>query len=206
MVEIQRVYEANFRVYGVRKVWRQLGREGIVAARCTVARLMRAMGLKGVVRGKSVRTTIPDPAAACPRDRVNRQFKAACPNRLWVADFTYVATWGGFVYAAFVIDVFARRIVGWRVSRSARADFVLDALEQALHERRPFAGSGLVCHSDRGSQYVSIRYTERLGGSDRQRADRARSRRRQLPGRAGARWSLPAAPRCRARRDGRATH
>ena len=162
MVEIRRVFEANFHVYGVRKVWRQLGRDGIRVARCTVARLMRAMGLKGVVRGKTVRTTIPDPAAACPRDRVNRQFKAACPNRLWVADFTYVATWSGFVYAAFVIDVFARRIVGWRVSRSARAAFVLDALEQALHERRPFSGSGLVCHSDRGSQYVSIRYTERL--------------------------------------------
>jgi len=162
MAEIRRVYEANFRVYGVRKVWRQLAREGIVAARCTVARLMWVMGLAGVVRGRRVRTTIPDPAAACPLDRVNRQFKAACPNRLWVADFTYVATWRGFVYAAFVIDVFARRIVGWRVSRSARADFVLDALEQALHERRPFAGGGLVCHSDRGSQYVSIRYTERL--------------------------------------------
>jgi transposase InsO family protein len=162
MAEIRRVYEANFRVYGVRKVWRQLAREGIVVARCTVARLMRSMGLAGVVRGRRVRTTVPDPAAACPLDRVNRQFKAECPNRLWVADFTYVATWAGFVYAAFVIDVFARRIVGWRVSRSARADFVLDALEQALHERRPFAGSGLVCHSDRGSQYVSIRYTERL--------------------------------------------
>ncbi|MBP28892.1 IS3 family transposase [Methylobacterium sp.] len=162
MAEIRRVYEANFSVYGVRKIWRQLAREGIVAARCTVARLMRTMGLAGVVRGRRVRTTVPDPAAACPLDRVNRQFKAACPNRLWVADFTYVATWAGFVYVAFVIDVFARRIVGWRVSRSARADFVLDALEQALHERRPFAGSGLVCHSDRGSQYVSIRYTERL--------------------------------------------
>ena len=112
MVEIRRVYEANFHVYGVRKVWRQLDREGITAARCTVARLMRAMGLQGVVRGKTVRTTIPDPAAACPLDRVNRQFKAECPNRLWVADFTYVATWSGFVYAAFVIDVFARRIVG----------------------------------------------------------------------------------------------
>jgi transposase InsO family protein len=161
-VEIRRVYEANFRVYGVRKVWRQLAREGIVTARCTVARLMRAMGLQGVVRGKKLRTTVPDPASACPLDRVNRQFKAERPNRLWVADFTYVATWSGFVYVAFVIDVFARRIVGWRVSRSARADFVLDALEQALHERRPFAGSGLVCHSDRGSQYVSIRYTERL--------------------------------------------
>jgi len=162
MAEIRRVYDANFRVYGVRKIWRQLAREGITAARCTVARLMRAMGLQGVVRGKTVRTTIPDPGAVCPLDRVNRQFKAAHPNRLWVADFTYVATWSGFVYAAFVVDVFARRIVGWRVSRSARADFVLDALEQALHERRPFAGGGLVCHSDRGSQYVSIRYTERL--------------------------------------------
>ena len=162
MAEIQRVFEANICVYGVRKVWRQLGREGIAVARCTVARLMRAMGLKGVVRGKTVRTTIPDPAAACPLDRVNRQFKAEGPNRLWVADFTYVATWSGFVYAAFLIDVFARRIVGWRVSRSARADFVLDALEQARHERRPSTGSGLVCHTDRGSQYVSLRYTERL--------------------------------------------
>jgi putative transposase len=162
MVEIQRVYEANFRVYGVRKVWRQLAREGIGAARCTVARLMRAMGLAGVVRGKKVRTTVPNPAAACPLDRVNRNFKTPRPNALWVSDFTYVATWAGFVYVAFVIDAYARRIVGWRVSRSARADFVLDALEQALHQRRPFAGSGLVCHSDRGSQYVSIRYTERL--------------------------------------------
>ncbi|HEY0354416.1 MAG TPA: IS3 family transposase, partial [Enterovirga sp.] len=161
-VEIQRVYEANFCVYGVRKVWRQLAREGIVIARCTVARLMRAMGLAGVVRGKTVRTTVPDPAAVCPLDRVNRQFKAPRPNALWVSDFTYVATWTAFVYVAFVIDAYARRIVGWRVSRSARADFVLDALEQALHQRRPFAGSGLVCHSDRGSQYVSIRYTERL--------------------------------------------
>ncbi|GJE62688.1 IS3 family transposase ISMex33 [Methylobacterium trifolii] len=162
MVEIQRVFEANFHVYGVRKVWRQLGREGIVVARCTVARLMRAMGLKGVVRGKPVRTTIPDPAASCPLDRVNRQFKAPRPNALWVSDFTYVATWSGFVYVAFVIDVFARRIVGWRVSRTAHATFVLDALEQALHERRPHQGGGLVHHSDRGSQYLSIRYTERL--------------------------------------------
>ena len=157
-IEIQRVFEANFQVYGVRKVWRQLAREGIVAARCTVARLMRTMGLRGAVRGRTVRTTIPDPAAACPLDRVNRVFKAPQPNRLWVADFTYVATWSGFVYVAFVIDAYARRIVGWRVSRSARADFVLDALEQALHQRRPFAGTGLVCHSDRGSQYVSIIY------------------------------------------------
>src|SRR3954447_5226660 len=135
MAEIRRVYEANFRVYGVRKVWRQLAREGIAAARCTVARLMRAMGLAGLVRGRKVRTTVPDPAAACPLDRVNRNFKAPRPNALWVSDFTYVATWTGFVYVAFVIDAYARRIVGWRVSRLARADFVLDALEQALHQR-----------------------------------------------------------------------
>lgn len=159
-IDIRRVFEANFCVYGVRKVWRQLGREGIVVARCTVARLMRAMGLQGVVRGRKLRTTIPS-SAACPLDRVNRQFKAPRPNALWLSDFTYVATWTGFVYVAFVIDAFARRIVGWRVSRTAHAGFVLDALEQALHERRPVKG-GLVHHSDRGVQYVSIRYTERL--------------------------------------------
>jgi transposase InsO family protein len=162
MIEIRRVFEANFCVYGVRKVWRQLGREGISVARCTVARLMRIMGLQGVVRGKKVRTTIPDPAAACPLDRVNRQFKAPRPNALWVSDFTYVATWAGFVYVAFVIDTFARRIVGWRASRTAHAGFVLDALEQALHERRPVQGGGLVHHSDRGSQYLALRYTDRL--------------------------------------------
>jgi putative transposase len=162
MAEIRRVFEANFRVYGVRKVWRQLGREGIVVARCTVARLMRTMGLQGVVRGKPVRTTIADPAAVCPLDRVNRRFKAPQPNALWVSDFTYVATWAGFVYVAFVIDAYARRIVGWRVSRTAHAVFVLDALEQALHERRPLLGGGLVHHSDRGSQYLALRYTERL--------------------------------------------
>jgi putative transposase len=161
-VAIRRVFEENFRVYGVRKVWRQLGREGIGVARCTVARLMRTMGLQGAVRGKPVRTTIPDPAAACPLDRVNRQFQAPRPNVLWVSDFTYVATWAGFVYVAFVIDAYARRIVGWRVSRTAHASFVLDALEQALHARRPVQGSGLVHHSDRGVQYVSIRDTERL--------------------------------------------
>jgi putative transposase len=160
--EIRRVYEENLRVYGVRKVWRQLLREGIAVARCTVARLMRTMGLQGVVRGKRVRTTISNAAAPCPLDRVNRQFKAPRPNALWVSDFTYVATWAGFVYVAFVIDVFARRIVGWRVSRTAHAGFVLDALEQALHERRPVRGGGLVHHSDRGVQYVSIKYTERL--------------------------------------------
>ena len=149
------------RVYGVRKVWRQLRRKGIAVARCTVARLMRAMGLRGVVRGKAVRTTVSDKAAPCPLDRVNRDFKAPRPNVLWVADFTYVATWTGFVHVAFVVDAFARRIVGWRVSRTATAGFVLDALEQALHARRPVEG-GLVHHSDRGVQYVSITYTERL--------------------------------------------
>jgi putative transposase len=150
--EIGRVFEANFRVYGVRKVWRQLKRESIDVARCTVARLMRQMGLKGVVRGKPVRTTISDTSAPCPLDRVNRTFKAPRPNTLWVSDFTYVATWAGFVYVAFVIDAFARRIVGWRVSRSARADFVLDALDQALYDRRPVRQGGLVPHSDRGVQ------------------------------------------------------
>jgi transposase InsO family protein len=126
---------------------------------------MRQMGIKGAVRGKAIRTTVSDPSAPCPLDRVNRQFGAPQPNRLWVSDFTYVATWAGFVYVAFVIDAFARRIVGWRVSRSARADFVLDALEQALHDRRPVHQGGLVHHSDRGGQYVSIRYTERLANA-----------------------------------------
>ena len=146
----------------MRKVWRQLGREGIAVARCTVARLMREMGLKGAVRGKPMKTTVSNPAAPCPLDRVNREFQAPRPNALWVSDFTYVATWAGFVYVAFVIDAYARRIVGRRVSRTAHAGFVLDALEQALHARRPAQGSGLVHHSDRGVQYVSIKYTERL--------------------------------------------
>ena len=145
--EIRRVFEENFRVYGVRKLWRQLGREGIAVARCTVARLMKAMGLQGAVRGRPVRTTVSDKAAPCPLDRVNRQFRAPQPNVLWVSDFTYVATWTGFVYVACVIDAFARRIVGWRVSRSARAEFVLDALEQALHDRQPWR-TNLVHHSD----------------------------------------------------------
>ena len=161
MPEIKRVFEKNFQVYGVRKVWRQMLREGHTIARCTVARLMKKMGLQGVIRGKRVRTTMGDKAAPCPLDRVNRQFKSSRPNALWVSDFTYVATWQGFVYVAFVIDVYARRIVGWRVSRSAHAGFVLDALEQALHDRRPVGGD-LVHHSDRGVQYVSIKYTERL--------------------------------------------
>jgi transposase InsO family protein len=158
--EIRRVYDENFQVYGVRKVWKQLHREGLAVARCTVARLMKAMGLKGVIRGKLHRTTVADKAAPCPLDRVNRDFKAPAPNALWVSDFTYVATWAGFVYVAFVIDAFARRIVGWRVSRTAHAGFVLDALEQALHDRRP--SGALVHHSDRGSQYLSIKYSERL--------------------------------------------
>ncbi len=132
---IRRVYEENFQVYGARKVWRQLGREGQVVARCTVERLMHTLGLQGVVRGRKCRTTIRDDSAARPLDRVNRQFQAHRPNQLWVADFTYVATWAGFVYVAFVIDVFARRIIGWRVARSMRAELVLDALEQALWSR-----------------------------------------------------------------------
>jgi len=162
MSEIRRVFDDNFQVYGVRKIWRQMQREGFEVARCTVARLMRKMGLQGVIRGKRVRTTIADKTAICPLDRVNRQFRAPRPNMLWVSDFTYVATWSGFVYVAFVIDAYARRIVGWRVSRSAHAGFVLDALEQALHDRGPLSGSGLVHHSDRGVQYLSIKYTERL--------------------------------------------
>jgi len=162
MPEIARVFGENFRVYGVRKVWRQLKREGHDLARCTVARLMRGMGLQGVIRGKPIRTTISDKAARCPLDHVNRHFKAPRPNALWVSDFTYVATWSGFAHVAFIIDAYARRIVGWRVSRTAHTGFVLDALEQALHERRPLHRGGLVHHSDRGSQYVSIHYTERL--------------------------------------------
>ena len=160
--EVRRVFEENFSVYGVRKVWRQLRREGFAVARCTVARLMRAMGLKGAVRGKPVRTTISGGPARCPLDRVNRQFQAPRPNALWVSDFTYVSSWAGFIYVAFVIDAFARHIVGWRVSHTAQTGFVLDALEQALHARRPVQGSGLVHHSDRGVQYVSIKYSERL--------------------------------------------
>jgi putative transposase len=160
--EVMRVFAENFSVYGVRKVWRQMQREGFDIARCTVQRLMRELGLQGVIRGKPVRTTIGDKLAPCPLDQVNRQFHAPAPNRLWVSDFTYVATWAGFAYVAFVIDVYARYIVGWRVSRTAHASFVLDALEQAIHDRRPVHRGGLVHHSDRGSQYVSIRYTERL--------------------------------------------
>ena len=158
--EIQRVYDENFFVYGAYKVWRQLNREQITVARCTVERLMRSLGLRGVVRGHSCRTTISDDTAHRPGDLVNRQFKATRPNQLWVADITFVATWTGFVYVAFVIDVYARRIVGWRVANSLRTDLVLDALEQALYSRT--GTQGLIHHSDRGCQYLSIRYTERL--------------------------------------------
>jgi transposase InsO family protein len=162
MRHIQRIWDANRQVYGANKVWRQLHREGIPVARCTVERLMRRLGLRGVQRGQAVRTTVPNLAAPCPGDRVNRQFRAERPNQLWVADFTYVSTGQGFVYVAFIIDVFARRIVGWRVSRSMRTEFVLDALEQALYARQPQGDDALIHHSDRGSQYVSIRYSERL--------------------------------------------
>jgi transposase InsO family protein len=159
---IEQVFNANLQVYGADKVWRQLRREGVTVARCTVERLMRRQGLKGVRRGKAVRTTVADPKTPCPLDRVNRQFHAERPNQLWVSDFTYVSTWQGWVYVAFVVDVFSRRIVGWRQSSSMQTEFVLDALEQALYDRQPTANDALVHHSDRGSQYLSIRYSERL--------------------------------------------
>ncbi len=159
---IERVWQANMRVYGADKVWKQMNREGLSIARCTVERLMKRLGLQGVRRGKVVRTTISDMKAPCPLDRVNRQFKAERPNQLWVSDFTYVSTWQGWLYVAFVIDVYARRIVGWRVSTSMHTEFVLDALEQALYARQPERDGELIHHSDRGSQYVSIRYSERL--------------------------------------------
>ncbi|MCE1181751.1 MAG: IS3 family transposase [Rhodocyclales bacterium] len=159
--DVQRVWHANWQVYGADKVWLQMNREGIRVARCTVERLMKHLGLQGARRGKKVRTTVPNASAPCPLDRVNRVFKAERPNQPWVSDFTYVSTWQGWLYVAFVIDVYARRIVGWRVSRTMQTDFVLDALEQALYERQP-APDALIHHSDRSSQYVSIRYTERL--------------------------------------------
>jgi putative transposase len=146
--KVLRVFNENFGVYGARKVWRQMGRDGFAVARCTIERLMGELGLQGVIRGKPKRTTISDKSAPCPLDRVNRRFEASAPNRLWVSDFTYVATWAGFVYVAFVIDVFARYIVGWRVSRTAHAGFVLDALEQAIHARCPSGASQLIHHSD----------------------------------------------------------
>jgi transposase InsO family protein len=158
--EIQRVWDANHRVYGAKKVWKQLNREAIPVARCTVARLMRQLGVRGVVRGQRCRTTIPEPAAARAQDLVARNFTTDRPNALWVSDLTYVATWRGFVYVAFVIDAFARRIVGWRATSSLRSDLALDALEQALYDRD--TDHRLIHHSDRGTQYLSIRYTERL--------------------------------------------
>jgi len=160
--EIRRVYEDNLRVYGARKVWRQMTLEGIEVARCTVERLMKRLGLQGVRRGAKRRTTISDASQQRPLDLVNRQFIATRPNQLWVADITFVATWSGFVYVAFVIDVFARYIVGWRVSRSLQTDLVLDALEQALWSRKRRETEDLIHHSDRGSQYLSIRYSDRL--------------------------------------------
>ena len=163
-IDIQRVWEENFEVYGARKVWRQLNRECIEVARCTVERLMKRLGIQGVRRGRKCWTTISDDTLARPADLVNRQFIAMQPNQLWVADITHVATWSGFVYVAFVIDVFSRHIVGWRVSRSLHTDLVLDALEQALWSRTKT--EGLIHHSDRGSQYLSIRYTERLAEAD----------------------------------------
>jgi transposase InsO family protein len=162
MPMVEQVWNANLQVYGADKVWKQMNREGVEVARCTVERLMRRLGLRGVRRGKVVRTTISDSKAPRPLDKVNREFRADRPNQLWVSDFTYVSTWQGWLYVAFVVDVFARRIVGWRVSSSMTTDFVLDALEQALYARQPERDSSLVHHSDRGSQYVSIRYSERL--------------------------------------------
>ncbi|MGI9375445.1 MAG: IS3 family transposase [Tsuneonella suprasediminis] len=160
--EIRRVHDNSFGLYGSRKVWHQLRREGIAVAKCTVERLMRVMELAGVRRGKTTVTTVSNPKAPCPLDKVNREFRVNRPNALWVVDFTYVHTWAGFVYVAFVIDAYARRIVGWKVSTSATANFVLDALEQAIHARRPGPDDGLIHHSDRGVQYLAMNYTQRL--------------------------------------------
>lgn len=162
MPKIQTLWSENLEVYGADKVWKQMHREGKAVARCTVERLMRRLGLRGVRRGKAVLTTFSDAKAPSPLDKVNRQFQAARPNQLWVSDFTYVSTWQGWLYVAFIVDVFARCIVGWKVSPSMTTDFVLDALEQALHARQPGYEDGLIHHSDRGVQYLSIRYSERL--------------------------------------------
>ena len=164
--QIERVHAASFGLYGSRKIWHQMRREGIKVAKCTVERLMRTMGLAGIRRGKKTITTVSNPKAPCPLDKFNRAFKVSRPNALWVVDFTYVHTWAGFVYVAFVIDAFARRIVGWKVSTSATAGFVLDALEQAIHARRPSAEDGLIHHSDRGVQYLAMNYTQRLAEAD----------------------------------------
>ena len=163
---IDGAWEDNRKLYGARKIWHVLRRDGQDVARCTVERLMRALGIRGVVRGKRVVTTNPDTSLPCPDDKVNRLFKADRPNKLWVSDFTYVPTWSGTVYVAFVIDVFARRIVGWRVSTSMTTRFVLDALDQAIWQRKTLDNTSLVHHSDRGSQYLSIKYTERLAQAE----------------------------------------
>jgi putative transposase len=160
--EIQRIYDENYGVYGIRKVWKQLAREGKLVARCTVARLMRKLGLRGVIRGKTWKTTKPDTSGQRPADLVDRQFAVAAPNRLWVADLTYVRTWAGMVYSAFVMDAFSRRILGWQTSTTLRTDLALDALEMALWTRRKEDVTSVIHHSDRGVQYLSIRYTERL--------------------------------------------
>ena len=160
--EIKRVFKENKKVYGARKVWHQMLREGYAVGLRTVARLMREMGIRGVIRGKAPQTTFRRKADPCPQDLVKRKFYSSAPNELWVSDFTYVSTWKGYVYVAFVIDVYARYIVGWRVSQTPNADLVLDALDQALHDRRPERNGGLIHHSDRGSQYLSITYTKRL--------------------------------------------
>ena len=165
-LRIDGAWEDNHKLYGARKIWHVLRRDGQDVARCTVERLMRALGIRGVVRGKRVVTTNPDTSLPCPDDKVNRIFKADRPNKLWVSDFTYVPTWSGTVYVAFVIDVFARRIVGWRVSTSMTTKFVLDALDQAIWQRKTLDNKSLVHHSDRGSQYLSIKYTERLAQAE----------------------------------------
>jgi transposase InsO family protein len=162
MIQIRRVWDESGQRYGVRKVWEQLKRDLVEIPRCQVERLMRKHGLRGIRRDKGIRTTVSDPKAPCPKDLVQRNFNAQRPNQLWVSDFTYVSTWAGFVYVAFVVDAYARCIVGWKVSYSMRTDFVLDALEQALHARRPSQEDGLIHHSDKGVQYLSIRYTARL--------------------------------------------
>ncbi len=160
--QIGQVHEASSGLYGTRKVWHQMRREGSKVAKCTVERLMRAMGLAGVRRGKTTITTVSNPKSACPLDKVNRKFRVSRPNALWVVDFTYVHTWAGFVYVAFVIDAYARQIVGWKVSTAPTASFVLDALEQAIHARKPGPEDGLIHHSDRGVQYLAMNYTQRL--------------------------------------------
>ena len=165
-VKIDAAWDTNRKLYGARKIWHVLRRQGEDAARCTVERLMRRLGIRGVVRGKKVITTNPDTSLPCPDDKVNRLFKADRPNKLWVSDFTYVPTWSGTVYVAFVIDVFARRIVGWRASTSMKTQFVLDALDQAIWQRKTPDNKSLVHHSDRGSQYLSIKYTERLAEAE----------------------------------------